>query len=571
MYYFLTNPLINTVVTKMAEYPITQISYDTPQEDLKKRWQFILEDTLDFLAFAVGVGLDYFTYGNCFVSISFPFTKYLKCPNCEKVKAISDVEYKFRDYQYLIVCAECGYIGPSKVLDRHKRSLKGVRLIRWAPQNMGLHHNTITGDTIYVYDMPQTLKNDILIGKPEIIEKVPHEFIEALRLSKAIQFSRDNLFHLKRPNLAEQDMGWGLPLPLPVLKDVFYLQVLKKAQEAIAEQRIVPLEVLFPQPSSSTGDPYGLVDLSNWTSKVEEEIARWRFDPNHIPIMPLPIGHQLIGGDGRALLLHQEIRLWSEQIVIGMGVPIEFVFGGASWSGSNVSLRMIENMFLKYRRQLLRLLVWIRDKISLFMGIPTVPMHFTDFKMADDMQKKQLLVNLATMNKVSDRTLLDEFNLDYVAERKQIEGQFRYDAEYQKRLMVAQAEAQGEAGLVSAKYQSKMATEAQGQMVSGAEGENAQGGGGMDVRSMAEQYARRISGMQPAEKTRVLTELQQRMPQMAQLVLQLMNDPNAAGGGSAGGAKGGSTAPKQPAALGAGVNMKPLPTSKPPRRSGALI
>lgn len=599
-FYFLTNPLINSVITKMAEYPITGLSYDTKHENLKKKWKNILEESLDILSFLIGVGLDYYTYGNCFVSIAFPFRKYLKCRSCKESTIISKASYKFRNFQYLLVCEKCMAHGPAIVVDRPIRSLTGVKLLRWGPENIGINYNQITGETTHVYEMPMTMKNDILIGKPEIIERIPMQFIEALRLNRGIEFHKDSLFHLKRPNLAEQDQGWGIPLPMPVLKDTFYLQVLKKAQEAIAEQRIVPLEILFPQPSTSVGEPYGMTDLSNWATKVEEEIARWKFDPNHIPIMPLPIGHQLIGGDGRALLLHQEIRLWSEQIVIGMGVPIEFIFGGASWTGSNVSLRTIENLFLKYRRQQIRMIQWIVRRIATYMGWPIVDIHFTDFKMADDLQMKQTYLQLSQLNKISDRTLLDEFDLDYMSEKKQIEDQFRYDSEYQKQTMVAQAEAQGEAGVVSARFQQKIQEGQMGQMgqmspdgqpvAEGKAGQNGNGNGngkgkedglgglpgsGVDARQVAMAYAKKLSRMPQGERQKVLSNLVQKYPHLAALVQQYLAEQSQQG--QVGVAEAGPSQPNiaapmtKPVAPLGGSAMKPLPQQKPPRRTAASV
>ena len=133
---------------------------------------------------------------------------------------------------------------------------------------------------------------------------------------------------------------------LPVLKDTYYLTILRKANEAIAVERAVPLNVIFPQGASGTSDVYSTVNLSSWKNKIQQEIMRWRLDNNYVPVLPLPIGHQSIGGDGKALLLTQEYRVWIEIITAGMGVPQEFLMGGLSFSGSNVSLRMLENQFL---------------------------------------------------------------------------------------------------------------------------------------------------------------------------------------------------------------------------------
>src|SRR5262249_48943710 len=148
----------------------------------------------------------------------------------------------------------------------------------------------------------------ILMGKRHIIEKIPDIFVDALRRSKTLHFTHDNIFHLKRPTIAQKDMGWGMPLILPVLKDTYYLQVLRKAQEAIAQQHIVPLRLPFPQAGSAPSDPYSTTDLGMWRRRIEAEIAKWRQDPNYMPILPLPIGNETIGGEGKALMLHQEMR-----------------------------------------------------------------------------------------------------------------------------------------------------------------------------------------------------------------------------------------------------------------------
>ena len=139
--------------------------------------------------------------------------------------------------------------------------------------------------------------NDIIIGKKSTVETVPQLFIDALRLKKAVVFSKDNIYHFKRPTLAGKDRGWGTPMILPVLKDTFYLQVLRKAQEAIAMEHIVPLRVMFPQAGSATSDPYTSVNLQDWRDQVASELRRWKADNNYIPIISsMESGYKTIWG-----------------------------------------------------------------------------------------------------------------------------------------------------------------------------------------------------------------------------------------------------------------------------------
>jgi hypothetical protein len=453
-YYFLTNPLINAVTYKMAEYPITPAVVDEKDQDIRGWWEDIIEHKLRLRAFQIEVGLDFFCYGNAFISLHFPFEKYLICDNCKAEVKIQKAAYKFRNLQYYLACEKCDTTTEAKVRDLNIKNLKGIRPMRWNPEHIKVEHNDVTGESNYFLDLPVGFKNDIMMGKKHVLESTPHVFIEAMRANRTLVFTKDNLFHLKRPTIAQKDMGWGMPLILPVLKDTYYLQVLRKAQEAIAQQHIVPLRLLFPQAGSASSDPYSTTDLGMWRRRIEVEIQKWRQDPNYIPILPLPIGNEVVGGEGKALMLHQEMRAWSEQIVAGMHVPIEFVFGGLQYSGSNVSMRMLENQFLGYRtEQLILCRDFILGRIADYMGYPRPRMHFKRFRMADDLQRIGLVFQANQAMKVSDTTLLDEMDLDVVIEEQHKGAELNKQLDNQRKMQIAQASLQGEVLKVTTKYQ----------------------------------------------------------------------------------------------------------------------
>jgi hypothetical protein len=453
-YYFLVNPLINAVTYKMAEYPITPLIFEVEDVDTRKKWEAISENMLKLRAFQIEVGLDYFCYGNAFITLHFPFNKYLICTNCKHEILISKAAYKFRNLKYHLACEKCDTTSEAKVFDHYIKNLKGIKLIRWNPEYVRPEHNELTGHTDFFLQVPQVIKNDILLGKRHIVETIPHIYMEALQQSKTLRFTDDNVFHLKRPTIAQKDMGWGMPLILPVLKDTYYLQILRKAQEAIAQQHIVPLRILFPQAGGASSDPYSTTDLGMWRKRIEAEITKWRADANYIPILPLPIGNETIGGEGKALMLHQEMRAWSEQIVAGMHVPIEFVFGGLQYSGSNVSMRMLENQFLGYRlMQHVLVNDFILGRIADYMGWPRPQTRFKRFKMADDLQRSALVFQLNQAMKISDTTLLDDMDYDIVQEEKFKYVELGKQMANQRRMQLAAAALQGEVSVVSTKYQ----------------------------------------------------------------------------------------------------------------------
>lgn len=585
-YYFLTNPLINATVFKLSEYPITDIVIDHESPDVVKKWTEYFQEHLRYRPFQIECGLDYHTYGNCMVSIGYPFVKYLNCASCgfrEQAKKIRS-RWVFTNYVFRLNCPKCGVISEARPEDYYLKNASGIQLIRWNCEHVEVTYNDVAGESTYFYTIPQTIRSDIVIGKKDVVEAVPQVFIQALRQQKGIVFSKNNFFHLKRPTLAQQDRGWGIPLILPVLKDTFYLQLMKKAQEAILSEHIVPLRILFPQAGSGSSDPYTTINLSDWRDQIASEIARWRHDNNYIPILPLPIGNQTLGGDGRALLLSQEIQQWSEQIMVGMGVPREFLMGGMSYAGTNVSMRMLENAFLGFILRHKQMANWVMKEVAAYMDWPEVDIRFKPFKMADDLQRKAYLFQLNQAQKVSDTTLLADTDLDQEEEDKIMQRETALRQQSTKEQQLSMAEIQGEAQVIMAKAQVKaqqVMQEAQAtpdapgepgavenpvgdelgsplsqqQDMGVAPQEGQQPQMGMDINQLAENLAGQISQLDPETQKVALDNVRSQSPELAQLVEQLL--PKMSG------------AQQQPAS--AGVDMRPLPEQRPPRREAALV
>ena len=454
--------------------------------------------------------------------------------------------------------------------------------------------------------MPGPLRSDIVIGKKDTVSTIPQIFLQALRQRKGVIFNPQMLFHLKRPTLAWQDRGWGTPLILPVLKDTFYLQLMKKAQEAILIEHIVPLRILFPQAASGTSDPFTTINLVDWKDQVASEIARWRYDNNYIPIMPLPLGQQSVGGDGKALMLFNEMQAQSEHIIMGLGVPREFLQGGLSFAGTNVSMRMLENAFISYLGRQRLMIKWMVKTIAHYMEWPEVSVRFKPFKMADDLQRKAYLFQLNQAQKVSDTTLLSDADLDQSEEDEIMLRETDKRLEATKKQQLAMAEIQGESQMIMMKMQAK-AQQAQmeaqqgavapgepggpegvqtpgmaemqaqqgggGQMAgsapqgaqspvggdqrlqSGPEGQAGTQGGG-DIQQMAQMYAQQVMALPPDQQQMALQAIMQQSPELAQLVQQFM-----------------STMGGQPGQTPSGpqVDMRPQPQQLPARRDTAIV
>jgi len=456
-YYFLTNPVINVACQKMAEYPVTPLVWETDDDQLGKLY-LDLEEQLKLRQFQVEIGLDYFVYGNAFASVFFQLEKYLICRHCqERVRASKNrSRYKWRGGRFYLHCPKCAVEDYADQADNYPRNARGARLVRWNPENIEIKYNEITGNSRYYFRLPRSVVNDVRLGDPETIETLPYQFLEAARTNRALLFHPDNFFHLKRPTIAQKDQGWGMPLIFPLLKDAFYMQVMKKAQESLLLEHVVPLRIIFPGPTTGGNDgPFGAYNLVNWKQKVEVEMAMWKRDHNYIPILPMNIGYQQIGGQAKALILHQEFRIHAEAMLAGAGIPVEFVYGGLQWSSSNTSLRALENTFLGYNKERYNLTRFVIDKVASHMGWPRIPFRFEKFRMADDLQRAMFYFQLNQASKVSDQRLLEEIGEDFDTEQARLTAEMRKQVTTQRATQLASADIQGAAMLRTSRYQAK--------------------------------------------------------------------------------------------------------------------
>jgi hypothetical protein len=468
--YCIGDSLVSQCVSKLSEYPITSIIYELPKEsrgglpetNLVSFWKELLEKKVDILRVLKQSGMDYYTYGNSIVSINYPFNRMLTCPKCQTqktIKVFKDVEFKNFEFEAECPNDNCKFRGKGFIAsDVTIMDMSKVRVVHWDLSRIEIKYNSITGDHFYYYTVSSDIADALRRGDMDIVNTTRMEIIKASQQKKPIKLLSDNIFHLKRPApqyLIPSERGWGIPVVMAVMKDIFHTRILKKGNEMIAFDHIAPLRILFPQGNGEIS-PHAGIDLGGWKTQVELEINKWRKDPNYISVMPIPLGMQNLSGDLKMLNVISEIKQIEDDVIIGMGVIPEIVRGGASWSGSNVSLRVVENTFLNHRESISRLLEFIVDRLSVLFQKPKIDVHMSDFKMADDMQRKSMVIN-ASSGSVADsllskETAIKELGFDPTTEMEAKHRELKKIIELGIEEQEGMAEAQGAASIVNAMY-----------------------------------------------------------------------------------------------------------------------
>jgi hypothetical protein len=278
----MTNPVINPVVTNLSEYPITPIEIEEDDDDKKNEWLNILDNVLNIRSYLIKMGLDYYTYGICIGYIHFPIQKYLICEHCKFKEPVQDAKYQWRNMNFRLECKKCKMITESaEQLDSPEKRWNGIRLMRYNPELIDIDYNELTGAKDYFLTLPNHFKNDIRIGKKHIVESIPKVFIEAVKAEKRLKLLNDKIYVFERPTISNVDHGWGASLISPVLMMAYQLQILLKAQEAVLNDYILPLRIIYPQAAEAAASPVAQMSLARFSALMTRELEKHRLDPNH--------------------------------------------------------------------------------------------------------------------------------------------------------------------------------------------------------------------------------------------------------------------------------------------------
>lgn len=547
--------ILSQITDKMARYPITRVQVTGDIGENESFYSDLLNDELDIQSELVSNGKDYYTFGNCIVSIVPPFKRYLVCKHCDSYlrHCINDenmeekkFEWKFYEYKFIGTCLNCKKQGVMQVKDEYLKGedfARNTKIHRWPITHIKVRDLSIAGKKKIYYRLEEKYRKPINNGDRFVVANVPETFILACKKNGAtpiIELPSELTYHYKYEGITEPEWeGLSKPFFFSVWKDVFMSFVLRKAQECIASDHLIPNRFIFPTSGPDGRDPLSKIDGANWLTTVTAQLKRQQNDPNEIGVVPFPLGYQAIGGQGKAMSLKEDIDLNDRRILLQMGIPPELIYGGMSWSGGNVALRMLENVFLYYTNKQNSFLMFFVKYIARNSGkkAPTKVMMMP-FKMADDIQQMNAMSALGATGRVSETTSLAPFGngINLAKEAEQMEQ----DAKNMERIVTARQKVNALANAAVSKemnlqqidtsiegqiHQNDASISANSNLVDGFVGTTPQG------------VVNKLKGMPLAERQATLRELQAKSPEQFNIVMGMLN----------------------------GTAAQPLPEQKPPK------
>lgn len=410
-FYYNTDALMHALVDKMAEYPVTRIRIkELPghrlTEIMRRKWEELLNVTMNVRRMLIEMNTNETIYGADFRYLYFPFIRYCKCSLCGSETPIT----AFRDGHIRMTtrslgsdnfqmegtgtCPHCKSAASFSMRDVASQRRGGVRLIPVSPLRVNLNYNPSSGERRWFWKPPGSISKGLSTNDRVIIDSTEAVVLQAAMSDRLIHMDQSRLWVSLSPGQPDLWEGWGVPPLYSVLEDVYYYKILRRANEALAQEHVTPTRILSPSAAGNIPPPQGSMNLSDWQVRFRNELMTAKHDPNHIILSPISLNVEQIGGQARVMMVSAEMEAAARGVATGVGCPLEMLWGGLNWTGASLTLRMLENHFLNTRENNNRFLAWMAPHLASNCDLTPVELELSEFKMADDAQHISNSINL---------------------------------------------------------------------------------------------------------------------------------------------------------------------------------
>lgn len=440
-----------TAMEKLVAYFLTELEIGGEEigDDEKKKYKDYLSQQLGLMQFMSMAMRDRTCYGNFFGSVIVPFRRYLQCPKTGNMYPLKVVYNNFNfqfdaSFNFVATCPETGWRGPWTIVDKPKEESEHLILKRWNPHEIEILHDPYTDETAYLWRIPEYYKRMVKEGNLYHLERSPRSVLEAIRQDKLFRFHPDAIYHMKEQTLAGiRAMGWGLPRSLINYRQLWNLQVLRRYNEAIALDYIIPFRLITPEVKAGGGggaggfamnDPMASYNMGDYRSQIRNMINRRRRDPAGWHMLPFPVKYQILGGEASQLAPTDMITQSYDSLLNESGVPVELYQGTLSVQAAPVGLRLFESQHRNLIDDANKFLQWVMTSVARIMSWQKAECKLKPVTIADDMQKQMAALQLMMAQQLSGQSGLGSLGFDWETEQRRLADEATKQQEMQARM-----------------------------------------------------------------------------------------------------------------------------------------
>jgi len=444
----LTNGIYKSALERIVSFFVTDLEIENAGIEDARCYKDYLYDELKIDEVLHDLGMDFLVYGNCILSLVSGYQRLLFCPKCGlsltlKAAANSNSQLQWRNYEFYGICPSCNknIKWESSVQQLDKYSIK-----RWNIHEIELVWDAFTEDVKYYWHIPSDYKQAINKGEFFVIERVPHEIINAVKEDVPLSLSASTIFHAKDSTLCGiENRGWGISRVLSTLRQSWYVQVIYKANEAVGMDYLLPLRIITPHPQGGSvggvlAEPVFQANLGSVAGMLNAMLAKRRRDPAAWFVLPFPVQYQMFGAEGKMLMPRELLDQATDTLFNAIGIPIELYRGSLSVQAAPLALRLMESYWHSLYQMFNRFLLWLSKRLITLKQWQDVRIRIKRPQLADELQQQMAKLQLMQMGQVSRTTGLGSVGMDFATEQRRIIAEEKFLAEESEK---AQKELQG--------------------------------------------------------------------------------------------------------------------------------
>lgn len=444
-YLWITDGNFRTAMERVAAHFMTVIEFPDLEPDEESVWKDLFLNDINYRRELIGVIYDLLCYGNSFTSLYLPFKRFVRCQNCGLEQPIETVGFNlefsgakpYLRWHRTNDCPRCGDRRDYDVIDRRDRDLSRIKLNRYDPADIELAQNRFSLRKDIYWRIPEEDRRDIL-GRARIhIIDTPIEVLEAVAVNGRLRFDEDMILHSDEPMISGvRTRGWGLPRSISNFRTAWLQQLINKLDQAVAIDYTLGMRLLSPTPTPGGTDPMVTNGMEDFAQRMQAIIQTHRNNPASYHTTPYPVEYQFLGGEGGQLMPPEKLKFRQQEYLNQLGVPLEYHQMNLSTQAAPLALRLFESYWQAIPSTYNRILDWIVKVLTRVYGLDATTVRMQKTTIADDMERKAVLLQLMSANQLSPQTALQPFGIDAHDEVKKV---FRHQ-DYVTRVQEEQAE-----------------------------------------------------------------------------------------------------------------------------------
>jgi hypothetical protein len=167
-----------------------------------------------------------------------------------------------------------------------------------------------------------------------------------------------------------------------------------------------------------------------------------RRDPTTIHALPFPVELQLLGAEGKNLAPTELLESGVDEFLNAQGIPAEMYKGTLQWQAMPTALRLFERTWVSLVSNMNDLINWTFKRVSSIKNWEDLKGRLQPVTMADDIEKKQIQLQLAAGQQISKQTALAPFGINFRDEIKRVLEEEQYSQEQMARFQEEMAQKQ---------------------------------------------------------------------------------------------------------------------------------